>query len=90
VEIEIDSTLLPLLPGIQRMAEAGNTTGGAKKNLDFIGDALVFADTVPQWLRDVILDPQTSGGLALFSPNPIPGLPEIGQVVAGAAQSRVL
>lgn len=83
VSIQIDSSSLPLLPGIQRMAEEGNTTGGAKKNLDFIGDAISFGDAVPPWMRDVILDPQTSGGLALFSSIPIDAYPMIGQVVQG-------
>ncbi|MFI5385196.1 MAG: selenide, water dikinase SelD [Fimbriimonadales bacterium] len=89
VAIEIDSSALPLLPGIQRLAEEGNTTGGAKKNEDFIGEAISFALDVPQWLRDVVLDPQTSGGLALFSQTPIPGLPKIGVVSEGLASIRV-
>jgi selenide, water dikinase len=89
VAIDIDASALPLLPGIQRMAEEGNTTGGAKKNEEFIGDALTFDEAVPQWLRDVILDPQTSGGLALFRPNPIPGLPKIGRVREGVPTIRV-
>lgn len=85
VTIEIDSASLPLLPGIQRLAEEGNTTGGAIKNEEFIGAAITFANSVPNWLRAVILDPQTSGGLALFSKAEIPGLPKIGQVVEGSA-----
>lgn len=84
VRIEIDSQALPLLTGIQRMAEEGNTTGGAKKNEEFIGESLTFAESVPQWLRDVILDPQTSGGLALFSSASIPGMSRIGVVSQGA------
>ena len=83
VRIQLDASALPLLPGIQRMAEEGNTTGGAKKNLDFIGDAISFDESIPQWLRDVILDPQTSGGLALFSASPIEQYPVIGTVVEG-------
>ncbi len=83
VSITIDSSALPLLPGIQRLAEAGNTTGGAKNNEAFIGDGLTFGRSVPAWLRDVILDPQTSGGLALFCAHEIPGYPKIGEVRAG-------
>jgi selenide,water dikinase len=87
--IEIDSSDLPLLPGIQRLAEEGNTTGGAKNNEAFIGDALTFGPDVPQWMRDVVCDPQTSGGLALFSAEPIPGLVRIGRVVEGATAITV-
>lgn len=83
VSIQIDSSKLPLLPGIQRLAEGGNTTAGATNNEAFIGDALSFAEGVPRWLRDVVLDPQTSGGLALFSPAEIPGIVRIGTVSAG-------
>jgi len=89
VTIEIDSAALPLLAGIQRMANEGNTTGGAKNNEAFIGENLAFSEAVPQWLRDVILDPQTSGGLALFSAKEIPGLPKIGVALEGAAGIRV-
>lgn len=89
VTIEIDSESLPLLPGIQRLAEEGNTTGGAKNNEAFIGEALTFADSVPIWLRDVILDPQTSGGLALFSKRELPGLAKIGRAVEGPPSLRV-
>ncbi|HVT10745.1 MAG TPA: selenide, water dikinase SelD [Fimbriimonadaceae bacterium] len=89
VRIEIDSKSLPLLPGIQRLAEEGNTTGGAKKNEEFVGSSLVFDESVPAWLRDVILDPQTSGGLALFSKVDLPGLAKIGKVVAGPPGLRI-
>lgn len=83
VRIQISSDALPVLPGIQALAEAGNTTGGAIKNAEFIGDALEFASRVSEWLRAVVLDPQTSGGLALFSPGDLP-LPKIGRVLEGA------
>jgi selenide, water dikinase len=89
VAIEIEASAIPLLPGIQRLAEEGNTTGGAKKNEEFIGNSLAFDETVPQWLRDVILDPQTSGGLALFSATPIPSMAKIGTVVEGSAGIHV-
>ena len=89
VEIEIDASALPLLPGIERMADEGNTTGGAKSNEMFIGGDLSFAEGVPQWLRDVVLDPQTSGGLALFCPEDIPGAVRIGTVREGAPAIKV-
>jgi selenide,water dikinase len=66
VRIEIEANSLPILPGIQRMAEEGCLTGGAAKNAAFVGDRLSIAEEAPEWLRQVVLDPQTSGGLALF------------------------
>lgn len=84
VQIELDASLLPLLPGVERMAKAGYSPGGAAKNRSFIGDRLVVGG-VPDWLVSVVVDPQTSGGLALFSPRPIPGAVHIGRTVEGPA-----
>lgn len=82
VSIEIDSKSLPTLLGVDRLIALGNTTAGAKKNAAFLGEALTFAPKVDDFLREVILDPQTSGGLALFSSESI-DTPCIGEVVAG-------
>ncbi len=82
VAIELDSGSLPLLPGLERLVGEDMLTGGARKNEEFLGDSLEFDDGVPQWLREVVLDPQTSGGLALFSASPIADYPYIGEVVA--------
>jgi len=90
VGTKIDSTSLPLLPHLRELVEKGMTTGGAAKNHAFLGDALTFADDVPQWLREVVLDPQTSGGLALFSRTPIEGAVKIGRVAKGDAAIQVV
>jgi selenide,water dikinase len=90
VEIEVDAGSLPCLPGVQRMVGDGHTTGGALKNAAFVGDSLEFQDSVPKWLRAVVLDPQTSGGLALFSSRDLSPMPEIGRVRAGIPKVRVL
>jgi len=90
VSIEVDTSALPLFPDLQRLVEQGHTTGGAERNKEFLGDALVFGDSVPDWMRAVIVDPQTSGGLALFSSNTIEGAQEIGRVVSGPPSVRCL
>lgn len=87
VTIEIDSEALPILPGVEKQIGKENTTGGAKKNRDFVSDALSFDGTV-EWLQAVVLDPQTSGGLALFSPDEIDA-PCIGRVSEGPPSIRV-
>lgn len=84
VTIEVDSSALPLLPDVRELAESGHTTGGACKNEAHLGDMLAVDGAVPEWLRQVVLDPQTSGGLALFSQDPVPGYPCIGRVRAGS------
>lgn len=90
VQIEIDSSALPILPGVERLVGEGTLTGGARKNEDFLKGILEFAPGVPEWLREVVLDPQTSGGLALFSQSEIDGYPRIGSVTEkGDAKIRI-
>jgi selenide,water dikinase len=89
VTIEIDHAALPLLPGVQRLAELDQSPGGAGKNRSFLGDCLHIESTVPEWMHALIVDPQTSGGLALFSQQDLPSLPQIGEVVVGTASVRV-
>lgn len=89
VSIQIDAARLPLLPGLERLVSEGHTTGGAERNREFVGGALTFADSVPEWLRAVVIDPQTSGGLALLSKETLPGAVEIGSVSAGPATINV-
>jgi selenide,water dikinase len=84
VRIEVDSASLPVLPGVERMVAENCVTGGAWKNMEFVGSRLEFAESVPEWLRQVVLDPQTSGGLALFGQGVQMGV-RIGRVVAGQA-----
>ena len=46
-------------------AREGFLPGGLKNNRDFVGDCVNFAETVPQEFRDLLFDPQTSGGLLI-------------------------
>lgn len=67
VDIELDSAALPLLPEAADAAAMGFVPGGAYSNrmyltqVDFDGD-------VPENIRDICFDPQTSGGLLLSVP----------------------
>lgn len=72
---EIDADAVPLLPGARALADAGVTTGGARRNRAH-ADALVDADDdVDPVLLDLLHDPQTSGGLLLAAPaDLLPGL----------------
>jgi len=86
VTIELELHALPVFEGLKSLVEQGQTTGGAAKNQQFLGEALIVAEDAPAWLVQVALDPQTSGGLATFSPSKIPGSTWIGEVKAGEAQ----
>jgi len=65
VSFEIDHSAIPYLPGAAEAAREGFLPGGLKNNRDFIDDCVGFADGVPQEYRDLLCDPQTSGGLLI-------------------------
>ena len=83
VHIEIDAASLPLIEGLRELVDLEMTTGGSVKTRQFLGQELVFDDRVSHFHREVVVDPQTSGGLALFSSKPIAGIPCIGIVSNG-------
>jgi len=90
VVIEVSSDALPLLPQVERLADQGYVTGGAGKNRTFLGEALEIFESVAPSRGQVVLDPQTSGGLALFSKDSIPGFAEIGRVLDHGAPRIVV
>ncbi len=65
VSLEIDHLAIPYLAGAVEAAREGFLPGGLKNNRDFIGDCVSFAESVPQEYRDLLFDPQTSGGLLI-------------------------
>ena len=66
VRLRIESAALPILPGAQGAADDGCRTRGEGNNLAYLGADLEFADKLDPFLRSLVLDPQTSGGLLLF------------------------
>ncbi|XEQ99545.1 Selenide, water dikinase [Sporomusa paucivorans] len=67
VTIRLDSTALPLLPEAAEAAAMGFVPGGAYQNRNYL-TAATFAGNVPEPIRDICFDPQTSGGLLLAVP----------------------
>ena len=61
VEIAADA---PLLAGVEALARAGVRTGAATRNWASYGDAVRLGN-MPDWRRDILCDPQTSGGLLI-------------------------
>ena len=55
----------PLLAGVEALARDGVRTGAATRNWDSYGEAIDGAHDVPAWRRDILCDPQTSGGLLI-------------------------
>ena len=65
VGLELDSLALPALPDIEALIAAKNVTRGDRDNRAYLGEhLLVNADVLP-WRLSLMLDPQTSGGLAI-------------------------
>lgn len=63
VSLEFEYAMISYLPGSVEAAREGFLPGGLKNNRDFVGDCAGFAASVPQEYRDLLFDPQTSGGL---------------------------
>jgi selenide,water dikinase len=68
VQIVLDAATLPLLPSARALAAAGTSTGGCRRNRDWLADKVTIADTVFADLVEIAFDPQTSGGLLVALP----------------------
>jgi selenide, water dikinase len=63
VSFELDSAKIPALPGALDAARAGQLAGGLKNNREWLEGCVEFAASVPEEVRCLLFDPQTSGGL---------------------------
>jgi selenophosphate synthase (EC 2.7.9.3) len=55
-------------PEAKEFAGMGMVPGGTYRNKDFFSQWIRFDSTVPQYLQDILFDPQTSGGLLISVP----------------------
>jgi selenide,water dikinase len=65
VSFAIDSAKIEFLPEARELAQKGFLPGGLKRNQEFIGGCVEFTPGVPEEVRNLLFDPQTSGGLLL-------------------------
>jgi selenide,water dikinase len=63
VSLEFDHQAFRYLPGAVAAAKEGHLPGGLKSNRDFVAECAAFDAGVPAEVRDLLFDPQTSGGL---------------------------
>lgn len=69
VSLVIDSSQVELLPGAFDAARRGFLPGGLKRNIEYVARCVEIDEAVAEPLRNLLFDPQTSGGL-LFSVAP--------------------
>jgi selenide,water dikinase len=61
--IQIDGGRVPLLPGVEALVRDGVRTGASTRNWASYGEGVDLPADLPDWRRDLLTDPQTSGGL---------------------------
>jgi len=62
---EIDAASVPLLPMAMELTERGAVPGGTKRNVEALSPHVKFGSAVPEPLRVLLCDAQTSGGLLI-------------------------
>jgi len=65
VSAEIDAASVPLFPHAVELAERGAVPGGTTRNREALAPHVTFADQVPEPVRVLLFDAQTSGGLLI-------------------------
>jgi len=62
VTITVDAAAVPLFAGVLELV-GRNRSGGMTSNQEHFESGVEFSAAVPEGLRDILFDPQTSGGL---------------------------
>ena len=68
VSAEIDAASVPLLPKAADLAARGAIPGGTKRNREALTETVQFDAAVPETIRVLLFDAQTSGGLLIAVP----------------------
>lgn len=66
--IKVEAARLPIFEEVEGFINKGFCPGGLYRNRDFYGNKVEFLGNVPEFLKDVLFDPQTSGGLLISLP----------------------
>jgi selenide,water dikinase len=73
---------LPLLPDVADLVRVPYRTGASARNWTSYGDEVMLASNLQDWQRDLLCDPQTSGGLLIaVAPD---GAAQVMELLAGA------
>ena len=60
---EVDFAALPILPVALELAKKGYAPGAAARNWSSYGHDVILPNDMPEWQKNLLCDPQTSGGL---------------------------
>ena len=63
MDMELRAEAVPLIEGVSALAAAGMIPGGSKDNAALVADVVGWDEGVPELLRAILCDAQTSGGL---------------------------
>jgi selenide,water dikinase len=65
VGINVNSGSIPVFKEVEEFAKAGLCPGGLHRNKEFYGKMVEFSKHIPDYIKDILFDPQTSGGLLI-------------------------
>jgi selenide,water dikinase len=65
VGMKINSSSLPVFKEVEDFARQNLRPGGLNRNREFYGKMVEFSNQVPDYIQDILFDPQTSGGLLI-------------------------
>jgi selenide,water dikinase len=101
--LTLEWSRVPLLDGVEALAQVGFVTGASGRNWAGYGAEVSIDDGLPATARDLLTDPQTSGGLLvscdpaseeavlqLFRSEGFAAAARVGRVEAGPAGLRVV
>ena len=67
--IEFDFNSIPFFAEVMDLSKKEIYPGGLERNLDFYSSKVEFKGRIPQYKRNLLFDPQTSGGLLIALPS---------------------
>lgn len=75
VAAEVSAEAPVLLAEVEALSRDGVRTGASGRNWASYGEAVSLAEGFPEWRRDILCDPQTSGGLLIaLDPAAVPAV----------------
>lgn len=68
VGMKIRASTVPYFNGVRELVESGYVPGGLYRNKNFRMPMIDVAPSCPEWLLEILFDPQTAGGLLIALP----------------------